>query len=303
MLRVVVILLALCCAANSEESSSRKSETKTEAAQNDNQHGSAPKQITVPANSFSPTIINIGTGKHSGQESHCTKPKDWKGWATFAWCMTDDWLDAERTIAIFMVILAVSTIGLWLATRKLWKASEAGLANLERAFIFVKNISLTVDRDRKVPTPSGNVIGGQPQSYRIAVNFENSGQTPAVRVVYNFNCKSIGEKLLAGFSFPDIAPANRGVLGPKATLAVRDRSIPAQSISDIVSGKARWFIWGWVDYDDIFDKTDRHRTEFCFEVAGSRLPSGDIFISFPMHDRFNATDKDCLRRPEAFPPK
>src|SRR4051812_24129385 len=101
MLRVLAFWLALCCAAYSEESSPREPKDKAEAAQSQDQHGASPQQITIPANSSAPTIINITTGKHSGHERDCTKPKDWKEWAWFAYCKTDAWLDAERTIAAF----------------------------------------------------------------------------------------------------------------------------------------------------------------------------------------------------------
>jgi hypothetical protein len=124
MLRVLTVLLALCCPAHSEESSPRESQSKAEAAQADGQHGGGPKQLTLPANSASPTIININSGKHSDHESRCAKPNGWKEWPAYAWCKTDAWLDAERTIAIFTIILAISTTLLWLATRKLWLAGE-----------------------------------------------------------------------------------------------------------------------------------------------------------------------------------
>jgi hypothetical protein len=100
---MLLFLLFLSIPAFSEESSPRESEHKAEAVQSNNQHGGASQQIMVPANRSTPTIISIHTGKHAGHESQCAKPKDWKEWPAFAWCKTDSWLDAERTIAIFTV--------------------------------------------------------------------------------------------------------------------------------------------------------------------------------------------------------
>lgn len=109
MLRALIVLLLLCCSARSEEGGPRESKSKTETAQAGNQHGDAPQQITVPANSFSPTIINIYAGKHAGEEGSCTQPKDWKEWGSFAWCRSLEWIDAERIIAIWTVILGIAT--------------------------------------------------------------------------------------------------------------------------------------------------------------------------------------------------
>jgi hypothetical protein len=133
MLRVLGVLLALCGAAHSEERSPRESENKAETAQGDDQHGEASKQITVPANSTAPTVINVFTGKHSGQERECSQPKDWKEWPAFAWCKIDNYWDAERTIAAFTVILAISTTFLWWSTRKLWIAGEKQLRHARRS--------------------------------------------------------------------------------------------------------------------------------------------------------------------------
>jgi hypothetical protein len=133
MLRVLALLLALCGIAHSEESSPR--ESKDKATQGDNQYGGGPQQITVPANSATPTIINIQTGKHSGHERECAKPKDWKEWAAFAWCKVDSYWDAERTIAAFTVILAISTTLLWWATRKLYLAGERQMELIEQSSV------------------------------------------------------------------------------------------------------------------------------------------------------------------------
>jgi hypothetical protein len=32
-------------------------------------------------------IVNAYIAKHAHEESECAKPKDWKEWGLFAWCM------------------------------------------------------------------------------------------------------------------------------------------------------------------------------------------------------------------------
>jgi hypothetical protein len=57
----------------------------------------------------------------------------------------------------------------------------------------------------------------------------------------------------------------------------------------------QWYLWGWVEYDDIFAADTRHRTEFCFEILRSRLPDGKVWLGFRPTPRFNAVDSGCLR--------
>ena len=60
-----------------------------------------------------------------------------------------------------------------------------------------------------------------------------------------------------------------------------------------------WYFWGWVEYDDVFEGTSRHRTEFCFWVERVRFPqTGAMAMGLRPHSRFSAVDRDCLRPPE-----
>jgi hypothetical protein len=34
----------------------------------------------------------------------------------------------------------------------------------------------------------------------------------------------------------------------------------------VANGQAQLFLFGWVEYDDIFPDTMRHRLEYCYEV-------------------------------------
>ena len=122
MLRLLVLLILITTPAVSEESGPREAEHKAEITQSGNQNGIAPQQIPAPFPFWfsaqpAPPIVNVITGKHA--EGDCTQPKNWKEWGSFAWCRSVDWLDAEKTIAIFTVILGIATGFLWWATRNL----------------------------------------------------------------------------------------------------------------------------------------------------------------------------------------
>jgi hypothetical protein len=74
--------------------------------------------------------------------------------------------------------------------------------------------------------------------------------------------------------------------------------IPVEILDKTRSGRAHVYLWGWTDYDDIFQGTKRHRTEFCVEI----IVHGDVRtetcqFSFPQQGRHNGSDKQCLREP------
>jgi hypothetical protein len=169
MLRALAIFLLLCSAAHSEERGPRESESKTEAAQPDNQHGATAQQPSAQATPAAAPIINVYTSKHAGEESHCAKPKDWKEWPSFAWCKADTWLDAERIIAVFTVILGIATWLLWRATKNLVEGAERNAGIQLRAYVFAGGCRLT---DFAV----GKEIAA-------TVTVKNTGQTPAYDVV------------------------------------------------------------------------------------------------------------------------
>ena len=48
--------------------------------------------------------------------------------------------------------------------------------------------------------------------------------------------------------------------------------IPVEIFDKARSEGAHIYMWGWTDYDDVFQRTKRHRTEFCLEI----IVRGDV---------------------------
>ncbi len=304
MLRLLFLLLALSGVAHSEESSPREGKDKAEASQSNNHESSRAQQITVPANSAAPTIINISTGKHSGEESQCSKPKDWKEWPSFAWCKTDVWLDAERTIAIFTVILAISTIGLWAATNRLWAAGERALITTERAFVYIDgfNFELTTRADGKQPL---EFFEGEPVWHRshpelaitrfaLQPRWKNSGTTPTKNMRIQVDWQSPDRGPVPPIEYGYRGQANPFFLAPKA--------VEPSDVIDVPSAAAivNWsmspvglcpliLVWGRADYEDIFGGT--HFVEWCYQLRLSRpRTSAPIRASMIQWGDHNRTD-------------
>jgi hypothetical protein len=146
----VGLMLLWAAPAISEESGPRPFEHKTEAPQTNEKNGAGPQQTSAPAPSLPTPIINVYTAKHAGEESRCSQPKDWKEWGSFAFCRSIEWIDAERTIAIFTVILGIATGFLWLATQNLVKEAKETSKRELRAYISVTPQGVgTSDREER----------------------------------------------------------------------------------------------------------------------------------------------------------
>jgi hypothetical protein len=162
-----------------------------------------------------------------------------------------------------------------------------------RAYVFVKN--MTSDRERRHGTlsGSGHVIPGAVHTYRFNIIWENSAPTPARNLVTNFNCRSFPDQMPEDFDFPDLNPASPDVIGPRSILTFPGIDISADVFEASIAQKLRWYAWAWIEYDDVFEGTPRHRTEWCCEITVRRHPvTNEIGIGFPIHGKFNGADGD-----------
>lgn len=178
--------------------------------------------------------------------------------------------------------------------------AETALLKLERPFVFVKEITIDAERGLSWRAASGEIIPGAIITANLSAVFENSGQTPAVKVIYNFNCANIGPLEAEKFMLSDKGLPSRAVIGPKAVLQTVPKPLSARTLQEMADKKENWFLWGWIDYDDIFPNSPRHRTEFCFSIIATKTPMGEIFLRFPPHDEGNATDDDCRHKPSPY---
>lgn len=251
MLRVLAVLLALCGAAHSEERSPRESESKAEAAQPNDQQGATAQQPTAPTAAASAPVINVYTAKHAGEESHCAKPKDWKEWPAFSWCKADAWIDAERVIALFTVILGIATWLLWRATKSLVEGAERTAERQLRAYVSVTKAVLE--------------HFGYNDKPKITVEVRNSGQTPA----YKLRCNLV---VFAGpFPLTEVVLLEEGnapsLLGPgESSILSTPLGAPLTSAENakIIAGGGAIYARGIITYVDAFStkRTTKYSTAF-----------------------------------------
>jgi len=146
-------------------------------------------------------------------------------------------------IAAFTVVLALSTIFLWLATRDLVRGAEKTAKQQLRAYVFVEKASVLLDG----------------MTLKAAVDVRNSGLTPA----YDVNIRSRMQTAEAELPFvllpiEDVAVdrANMGpgmVINPNSELVIpHDRP---DAIEAFKSGRGVIYLFGNIEYRDAFEQT------------------------------------------------
>ncbi len=159
-----------------------------------------------------------------------------------------------------------------------------------RAFVFVKNIE-----HRFIGKKTTHTITG----WNFFTQWENGGNTPAKNRTTHVHCGVFEQPIEFNFEFPDLGDvvSDGGIIGPKAVMHSHTE-IPVEILDKTRSGGAHVYMWGWTDYNDIFQRTKRHRTEFCVEI----IVHGDVRtetcqFSFAQKGRHNGSDEQCLREP------
>ena len=127
----------------------------------------------------------------------------------------------------------------------------------QRAWVTIKGVSLR------------NV--GVGLSPTIQIGWENSGRSPALNVTSLIQQGSQDdwipkgelpmERMRAGAGTPARSVLGPGVVGLSPTL-VYPYTFTAANIASLSSGQSVLFVYGLVQYDDIFSR--RHKTEFCY---------------------------------------
>ncbi|WP_316180132.1 hypothetical protein [Bradyrhizobium sp. SZCCHNRI1009] len=243
---------------------------------------------------------------------------------------------ADSLLILFNGLLALFTWQLYLATRKLWLAGERQLEFLqessasqsrdmqqsiaaskasaeaavrtalisERALVVVERAFLSIG-DSSVQTFRQN---SAIVDYRISFNIVNSGRTPARNYFTAINLAVFDGEIPAGFRFPDRSrdlAAAGGLVGPKSRSYVYFDFFIQDAIA-VFEGKKRALVYGWLEYDDIFPDSMRHRTEFAAEIQVFADPrSVPIVIQgnpqpimiIRSYGGYNAYDEGCRYQP------
>lgn len=223
-------------------------------------------------------VVWIVSGSHHFQE--CVKANDaayaeqalQKGIGTFIrvrkWCL-GEFIDAngESLTGLFTVVLAISTIGLWVVTGRTLRHAERSSERQLRAYVTIISTEIEKVRVNFVP--------------RAEIRIQNTGQTSAYDT-YILNNMLVARRypLPEGADLPavqirfadgkiGIPKCSHGVLGPSQTTATRGDSggpLSPEDYAGITNGSRALYFYGFASYRDTFGKF--WRLHFRYFVGG-----------------------------------
>jgi hypothetical protein len=201
--------------------------------------------------------------------------------------------------ALFLILISVQQ-AFWL--RRAVEAAEdstrlvgSALIATQRAYVTFREFRVNVTRLSAIEDIQNATV--QPV-------WENGGTTPARNGRSHVSWKYFTGKIPADVELADFdETGNRVVtddkylplaIGPRGTANSPVIVVDGATIRNVRENQGRVLIWGWAEYDDVFEGSPRHRTEFCYQmnVTGSLSQS---HIAFSLYKRFNGMDAECER--------
>jgi hypothetical protein len=223
--------------------------------------------------------------------------------------------EADDRIARYTLWLAVLTGGLVIASSIqfvfLYRADKTAriaatavkdqasltreaMTRTQRAFVFVKHVCVghQINLVQATTGPLVEAVIG----WNIGIQWENTGDTPTRDLVTHISLHEFQGEMPADYNFPELnKTTTKSLLGPKAVCFSPVFSISDSQARQIFQGRNHLYMWGWAEYDDVFPDSERHRTEFCYELLFiAPFPSKSSF-THRLHTRYNGADDECLK--------
>jgi hypothetical protein len=158
----------------------------------------------------------------------------------------------------------------------------------DRAFVFPREVKWIACKDIKTDAVA---------YWEIAVIWENGGKTPTRHLRVFINLHLDPNVLPDEFEFPDVGTETIPTLIPPGggTIESSKLAITLANLEKIRDGKAHLYTWGWAEYDDVFERTQRHRTEFCYKwsVGGDPRYPDKFSTRWETHHQYNGADDEC----------
>jgi hypothetical protein len=192
-------------------------------------------------------------------------------------------------IAAFTIVLALVTHRQAVLTRKSFGLAERALISTERAFVFVEDFDLDIAYGARGSGNNNRMIN----QMAIRPRWRNNGNTPTRNMAVIVNWTAWNGDLPNGFpySYGEGVQPSPMFLGPKAAEWSEPIKIPQYVATDALNEKQVIFIWGRATYNDIFDATAEHFTQWCYKLVFTRVSPTPItqFVSF---GPYNGSDED-----------
>jgi hypothetical protein len=196
---------------------------------------------------------------------------------------------ATCVIAVSTIVYTVISIIQTTISQNIFTTTQDQFRVAQRAFISTKGVI--------IQGAEGIKLGVKPKGYpEIDVIYENSGQTPASKVIVDFDYCVISGELPEKFNFQHI-PESKVIVGEASVGPRLENSffhkIPTDDLIDIQVLKKNLFVYGQISYSDIFKNS--HKTQFCFRSNGILYDDAGIIRAYAfIHcKKHNCADEDC----------
>lgn len=226
-------------------------------------------------------------------------------------CVDAQALSLDRTALVATLVgIALSAIGTAALVVTIVYTSKATAAAVEAARAADHAVALareTAGRelrpymafdDLTMAYQSGD--DGRAISWRVRVEWINTGATPAINVRAKTNHILVEGDLPDNFDFPD-RPMNEavGVVGREKKFRSPTADMTLEQVADVLGGRFRLFVWSWVEYEG-FEGPRGFRSEWHSEISlwGVSDPADtELKNESLLRSRFNGTDNRCHRPP------
>ena len=160
------------------------------------------------------------------------------------------------------------------AARKAAVAAESAsvttreaLTSVQRAFVSFVGVA----------SAAKIISGNKTTDLLITLPWENAGVTPTKNATSRVNWQSFAGDLPENFNFPDIGQIQTSQFElPPRGYGNGTLTIPIGYMDSARTGGLRLFVWGWITYNDIFDRTPTRLSEFCDEITDVKSSTEDI---------------------------
>jgi len=271
-------------------------------------------------------VLSMGDNKHESgntapkrnEKAKCAKPLP--SWAQTMKCdgQSDDknhrvkeewhwtvqnWAQGTIALVAFLALVAAAasarfSYGAFKEAQRQADAAWRALTDVQRAFMVAEN-----------PTIQG--FEEDATDYRFKVTIKNSGTTPTRNLSYLFpdaiQFFEDDEIEMNGLKLPNIPhdPAqwfysgfdkslSYAIVGPQSTLPDAIITVPKSHLKSPANSRfTKAAIFGAVVYNDIFPKSERHITKFCFMVD---VATGRVDVC----RYWNCADRECERDTNAY---
>lgn len=195
----------------------------------------------------------------------------------------------DSFLVLFTFVLSIATVGLWVATHRLWTSGETQIGLSKEALVTSERAYVSLP---EIDARGGSDLKGRIIHWDFTPVWQNSGKTPTKYLRLWSQKYSEATDMPEGFDFHVGKELHTGTIGSNKSLLGQPMRFSDQEIFEL-----RYiYIWGWARYFDIFKDTIQHNTIFCYRINFHGDPfnaAGDKAFTYPYFRSVNCSDEDC----------